>query len=291
MQRGPDDRFPAPPVTSLASLPAWAATALVGGAGLVVVVAMILPPTLVDGDGSSAVATAALGTVLAIVGFVVLARIARVPPATIFLRRPDVRMIRWVGVAVGLATVVIIAISILGDGRYVVAGIRPRGVAIAVATGVVMGLWAGTVEEVFLRGYVLATVAARWRPGGAVAVSAGMFGLLHHAAADTVLGQLLYMSVTGMAGAVFALVTLRARNVWPAVGMHTTWNAIFSPHVVGIGATAGGPTPIVRYLPPPQHPLLGGEVAAPMESPLALGLFLGLAIVLIVVPEGPIPCG
>lgn len=264
----------------LAALPPWYATTLVGLAGLVAAVAIVVPPVVAGGAGSAPVATAAVGTALAVAGYLGLARAAGLPPAAVFLDRPGRETLRWAAVGLASAGVLAGALALLGDGRLVVAPLDPVSIAVGLLASVGLGLWAGTTEELLLRGYVLATVGARWHWPGAVLGSAALFGLLHHGAADGPGGQLLYVGVTATAGAVFGLLTLLSGNVWNAVSFHATWNAVFSPYALAVGSAADAPA-IVRYLPGAEPAILGAGLAPPTESPLVAATFLAIGVALL----------
>jgi len=84
----------------------------------------------------------------------------------------------------------------------------------------VIGVLAGTAEEVFFRGYLQSRLAERFRPGVAVVLTATAFGLLHlewlHALLAFVLG--LYLG----------WITERSDSALPAVVCHVINNALFT---------------------------------------------------------------
>jgi len=75
-------------------------------------------------------------------------------------------------------------------------------------------------EELAFRGYLLTVLGARYRAASAVVVTAGLFSLLH---LDPV-GLIARFEL----GVVFALLTLWARSLWPAVLAHATNNILAS---------------------------------------------------------------
>lgn len=272
----------------LSALPSWHAAALVVGAIVVAVMAMVVPGILFGGARAAPIATGLSGIGLAVAGYVLLARVARVPAAAVFLDRPTARTLGWGVIGLGLGGSVPVMVAVLSEGRFVFEASSPAMVATGILASLVLGGWAGAVEEMLLRGYVLATVGARWHWPGAVALSAGVFGLLHHGAAETVPGQVLYVAVTTTAGATFAAVTLRSRTVWDAVAIHAAWNAAFGPFAIGFGTVDGGSTSLIRYVPIPDHPLLGADIVAPTESPVVGILFAALGAI-VLISQGGLP--
>ncbi|MGH7278763.1 MAG: lysostaphin resistance A-like protein [Candidatus Rokuibacteriota bacterium] len=102
------------------------------------------------------------------------------------------------------------------------------------AAVVVIGLLAGTAEELFFRGYMQTALRQRWRPLPAVALTSLCFGLLHlewiHAALAFVLG--LYLGF---------LVELTG-SALPAVVCHVVNNGLFTL-LTALAGTVEGTTP------------------------------------------------
>ncbi len=258
---------------TLARMPPWKATALVIAGAIVAIPCLLAPGLFLGGTSEAPLVAPALGFGLAIVSFPLLAHLAGVPPGVLFIRLPTHNTGRWVLVGVGLVGTVVVTVGLLGSGSYVVRVDLPGHVLFALSVGLLVGLWTGTVEEILLRGYLLSVVGHRWHWPGAVALSAILFGLLHHGAATDLMGKLAYMVVTTLAGAFFGLVTIRTGNVWNAVALHGTWNAAFHPSVIRLEDVCDAADALLGYAPPPDHVLLGGSVTAPTESPIVAVLF------------------
>lgn len=126
-----------------------------------------------------------------------------------------------------------LALGQVVDSATVLAGLANRGAMAAIrralegaagpelfAAVVVIGVLAGSAEEVFFRGYMQTRLRERWGPAAAVVVTAVAFSLLHlewiHAALALVLGLWL------------GLVTERAGSALPAVAAHIVNNAVFT---------------------------------------------------------------
>ena len=88
------------------------------------------------------------------------------------------------------------------------------------AAVIVLGVLAGTAEEVFFRAYMQTRLRAAWRAGPAIAVTSAAFGLLHmewtHAVMACVLGVYL------------GIVTERMGSALPAVASHVVNNVVFT---------------------------------------------------------------
>jgi membrane protease YdiL (CAAX protease family) len=105
----------------------------------------------------------------------------------------------------------------LWDARRTLAGAAGEQLFAAV---LVLGLLAGTAEELFFRGYMQTRLRARWSPGGAVAATSACFAIMHlewlHGLLAFVLG--LYLGfITEMAG-----------SALPAIASHVVNNVVFT---------------------------------------------------------------
>jgi membrane protease YdiL (CAAX protease family) len=150
--------------------------------------------------------------------------------------------------------VMIVGVLALGqalDSLTMLAGLGDQGTmetirrALARASGpelfaavVVIGVLAGTAEEVFFRGYMQALLREGWGPRLAVVVTSAAFGLLHldwiHAPLAFALG--LYLGH----------LTERTGSALPAVACHVVNNAVFTVLTAAFGAlTAPGPNAVL----------------------------------------------
>lgn len=82
----------------------------------------------------------------------------------------------------------------------------------------VLGLAPGLGEELFFRGAVLSGLRRDLPPGKVIAWQALLFGAVH--------ASLYRFLPTALLGALLAALTLRARSLWPAVLLHTAYNAL-----------------------------------------------------------------
>jgi membrane protease YdiL (CAAX protease family) len=128
------------------------------------------------------------------------------------------------------------------DSATVLAGLANRGAmgmirrAIEGAAGpelfaavVVIGVLAGTAEEVFFRGYMQTRLRERWSPVAAIVATSVAFGLLHlewlHALLALILGLWL------------GFIAEHAGSTLPAVAGHVVNNVLFTVLTATIGAT------------------------------------------------------
>ena len=104
---------------------------------------------------------------------------------------------------------------------------------------IVLGVMAGTAEEVFFRGYMQTRLRAAWRPGAAVLVTSAAFALLHlewiHAAMAFVLG--IYLGA----------ITERMASALPAIVCHVVNNSVFTI-ATSLGGTIEARRPNVLLL-------------------------------------------
>lgn len=133
------------------------------------------------------------------------------------------------------------------DSATVVAGLADRGTmavirrALEGASGpdlfaavLVIGVIAGTAEEIFFRGYMQTRLAAHWPPAVAVLVTSFAFGLLHL--------EWLHAGLAFGLGLWLGFVTERTGSALPAVAAHVINNTLFTVlTAVGLTATAFWP--------------------------------------------------
>jgi uncharacterized protein len=126
------------------------------------------------------------------------------------------------------------------DSATILAGLGNRGAMATIrhalenaagqelfAAVVVIGVFAGSAEEVFFRGYMQSRLRERWSPALAVVVTSVAFGLLHlewlHAALALALGIWL------------GFVTERAGSALPAIAAHVINNIVFTVVTATVG--------------------------------------------------------
>jgi membrane protease YdiL (CAAX protease family) len=143
--------------------------------------------------------------------------------------------------------VMIVAVLTLGqalDSLSVLVGISERGSMLAIrralsgASGpdlffavVVIGLLAGSAEEVFFRGYMQSLLRERWRSWTAITVTSACFGLLHLDVIHTPLAFVL--------GLYLGFVAELAGSALPAIACHVVNNAVFTLLTALIGSVPG----------------------------------------------------
>ncbi|HEY7541162.1 MAG TPA: CPBP family intramembrane glutamic endopeptidase [Methylomirabilota bacterium] len=182
------------------------------------------------------------GTIASSAAFVLTALIASGSAAPAALRLlPG----RETGRTIVLAVLGILSLGQMLDSLTVLAGLAQHGNmvmirrALAQAVGpdlfltvLIVGLLAGTAEEIFFRGYVQTRLAQRLPRGAAVVVASVCFGAFHldwlHSALALVLG--LYLGwITELTG-----------SALPAVVCHVVNNALFTVVTSSWGGGVGG---------------------------------------------------
>ena len=140
---------------------------------------------------------------------------------------------RETGAQLGAMVVGTLALGQVLDSVTVLTGLANRGAMVVIrraiegasgpdlfAAVVVIGVLAGSAEEVFFRGYMLARLRERFRPALAIALTSVAFALLHlewiHAGMALALGIWL------------GFVTERAGSALPAVAAHVINNGLFT---------------------------------------------------------------
>jgi len=140
---------------------------------------------------------------------------------------------REMGADLAAAIVGMLSLGQALDSVTTLAGLGQRGTMPAIrraltgaeggelfAAVVVLGVIAGTAEELFFRAYMQTRLRAAWRPGPAILVTSTAFALLHmewiHAAMAFVLG--LYLGA----------LTERVGSALPAIACHVANNCVFT---------------------------------------------------------------
>jgi membrane protease YdiL (CAAX protease family) len=80
----------------------------------------------------------------------------------------------------------------------------------------IIGLLAGTCEELLFRGYIQTRLEARWGSAIAIIITASLFGLLHM--------DLLHSPAAAMMGLLLGYLTARCGSIWPAIAAHVANN-------------------------------------------------------------------
>lgn len=258
------------------TLALWQATALCVGLVLLVVPLIALPvvtgqflgPLLPVG---SEVVSASTGIALSLATFLLAGPLLGIPPAAVFVRRPDRTTLPWVGFGCLLVTTVAAAALLAAGGTIDIAHGRGPAPLRTLLRAALVATWPAVLEELLMRGYLLGVVGRRWNWPAAVAVTSALFALLHHGHATGAPSLVLYVGATGVAGVLFALVTLSTGTVWNAVAMHAVWNTLFDPEILRFragGETAGA---ALVTVPSPTGSLwFGGDVVGVPNSPLAI---------------------
>ena len=133
------------------------------------------------------------------------------------------------GAGIGLAVLIVVAttqlLAALGHLERIDvpwAEFGAAGVAITIASGLARAfLLQGIPEELLFRGYLMQTLRAH--PRRALVVSTVFFGIIHIVSAGgqaNLTERFIYLATPTGFGFLAAVLVLRLRSVWPAVGIH-----------------------------------------------------------------------
>jgi membrane protease YdiL (CAAX protease family) len=129
-----------------------------------------------------------------------------------------------------------LALQALGLGQEnpqridVLVGATPLSLAVALISGAVL---APIAEEAFFRGLVLPGLTGRLGTPGAVVVSSALFALAH-------LVPQVYLPIFVL-GVFLALLRIWARSLWPAIALHSAFNAISLLAVFAVSQPTAAP--------------------------------------------------
>ncbi|SEO57176.1 hypothetical protein SAMN04487948_103288 [Halogranum amylolyticum] len=150
------------------------------------------------------------------------------------------------GLGAGLMTLVF-GVGVAAGWFRVTGFLVGDAVVVGLATLVVLFVLVGVYEELFARGYLLTNVAEglagyvgeRWAVAVAVALSSGVFGLLH---ASNPSASLVSTVTITLAGVMLALGYVLTNELAVPVGLHVTWNlfqgGVYGFPVSGLGVDA-----------------------------------------------------
>lgn len=138
----------------------------------------------------------------------------------------------------------------------------------------------GAEEEIFFRGYMMATLSTKMPLWVAVLVSSATFGIMHLFNAG--FSILAFINIT-LAGIVFALLAIRCDSLIPSCAFHSMWNwAQGSFYGMPVSGSVWGPSVMKFSLPEGNDIWTGGAFG--VESGLGttiVMLVLGAALLLI----------
>lgn len=237
--------------------------ALIAALGLVVAVSLIPPVRRLQESGQSAAGV--VNSAAAVVNIVqcVLTMLVTVGLISLLMRYLDRRPMRetgwrWskaslpllaLGLGLGAAINLSIALLLAAFGRARIVDVpwdelTTTLIVISVAMKLAQAFFLqGIPEELIFRGYLLQTL--RERPKLAVAVSTGFFGIIHllsMGGQETAVDRILYLAPATAFGFLAAVLVVRLRSLWPAVGVHAGFhlgNLILSFLGIDIGNAWG----------------------------------------------------
>lgn len=181
--------------------------------------------------------SACLGAAVAVVGYLgIVGRIGARPG--LGLRGPGkAAELAWgLAIGAGLIGLSVGLIALLGGYRVTGLASSPQ-----LLVPLAIGLGAGFVEEIAFRGILLRLLEAWLGSWAALAITAGMFGVMHlanpGASVVTAIGLVIEAGI--LLGAAYLL----TRRLWLAIGIHIAWNTlqagVFSSAVSGTGTQSG----------------------------------------------------
>lgn len=183
------------------------------------------PPVLLTLFGSKLVLLAGAVALTCVFGLY----LNRCPLSVFGLQRVPGWMGDWaMGVGVGSAHMGCVVLLGLLGGYYQVVGRAGPLVALTVfGVSLAIALPSAAFEEITMRGYVLQTLARRFGPHVAVAVSSLCFALMHWDSR----GGHGKLAIAGLvvAGGYFAIAQFATRQLWLPISLHTTWNMVEGP--------------------------------------------------------------
>jgi len=144
------------------------------------------------------------------------------PFSSVGFRGPRQLPLLGLGLAAGVATMVVVALALVGIGTLRFGGSTPTtsGVAAILPTLLlllVVGVQA-TTEEVLFRGYLLQVTGSQIAAWPTLILGAAVFAGAHPA------GNAIAMTNTVLVALFFSFISLAQGSIWMAAGFHIGWN-------------------------------------------------------------------
>lgn len=265
----------------LEPVPTWQVLLLAAGVVLTALLAIVLMVAVADLTAPYAplprgLHQAVVGLPIVLVLYTIGCRhVLRAPAAWFHAGRPGRHVLKWVVVGLAFPTVVL-GVELIALGavplRHPIA--PDAGLRLVVST-LAAALLAGVLEELAFRGALLRLLEARWGSRTAVAVTAGLFAVLHQGHANRPEPLVLVLASMLAAGLFLGVVAVRTRSAWNAVAVHSGWNAVFGGGIIAVSAT--GETPdvaILQFQLPVESVALTGGEATLTAAPFTIAMLL-----------------
>lgn len=142
------------------------------------------------------------------------------------------------GLLFGIVSMTIVFMALLLSGNATVTSWTPV-FSLNTLIYLVLYILVGFAEEIFGRGYIMATLRQTRNIPVVILVSAIIFALLHGMNPGIGILPLINLTIFGI---LFAYTYLKSGNIWMAIGYHITWN-YFQGNVFGFkvsGTNTGG---------------------------------------------------
>ncbi len=275
-----------------ANRPAWQVLTLalgivVGTLAAVVLVVAVATATAPLSPLPGRLHQAAVGLPLILLLYAGVARVAGVSADAVRAERPGIGILAWIALGLVFPSA-LLGIQLAAIGASLVGELPGAAqVAGALAASLLAGLLAGVLEELALRGALLALLERRWGPRVGVVGSATVFAALHQGHAGSPAALAAVAAAMFAAGLWLGVATVRSGSVWVAVALHAGWNTVYGGRLV---STAGPGEPLGEALLPfrvsAAHTVLDGGAAGLPAAPLAtVALLLATAALLALEPE------
>lgn len=186
-----------------------------------------------------------------------------------------------IGFLIGLALVIFAIVIIFISGELQINPVSPGLTGLAALAGVLLALpgWVvqGAAEEVLIRGWLMSTIGARYKPFFGLFISSLIFTAYHSLNPNFSLMAIFNLFLFGL---LTGLYVLKEGSLWGVMGLHAAWNwaegNLFGFPVSGLGFSSGS----LVYLKEINPSFINGGGFGP-EGGIAvtLALLVGLIII------------
>jgi membrane protease YdiL (CAAX protease family) len=178
------------------------------------------------------------------------------------------------GLLFGIVSITLVFLALILTGNAIVESWSPT-FSINLLTYLVLFIFVGLAEEIFGRGYIMATLRQTRKLPVVIIVSSIIFALLH--GANPGIGPLPLINLT-IFGIMLAYIYIKSGNIWMCIGFHISWN-YFQGNIFGFKVSGTNPRGLLTTYYESNNLLNGGDFGPEGGLFVTVILILGFAFI------------
>ncbi|RDU37346.1 hypothetical protein DRW41_05725 [Neobacillus piezotolerans] len=195
---------------------------------------------LTDGIGNGAIRTLLKESLrlLVTVGlfWVYSSKVLKKSNASFGIQRPIKVEKQWILIGLGMPLTVIVFYLLAQYSVFEIQTELSFKTILALLVGsLIVSCSAGIIEEMLFRGYLFKVIEGKWGAASAIVATSVLFGALHLLTGGSlqVLDTLFILTAGTIVGIMFSLIVQKTGNLWNAAAVHTIWNFVLNPRIIG----------------------------------------------------------